>query len=202
MWAAFVLLAATVFASVHAANMNASVIMYDVNTVDNATKTQIGTLQFVQVNGTLTISGMLTGNFTAGSLHGFHIHQNKAITNQCLDAGAHYNPLNVSHAGPDNDINHRHIGDFGNVIANDTTMIMVQISDKIAQLDGKYPVMGLAVVLHEDFDDLGKGTFDDSLTTGHAGKRIACGLIKSSATMSSWFAIASAFVASLLLARH
>jgi len=31
--------------------------------------------------------------------------------------------------------------------------------------------------VHEDEDDLGKGPFEDSLTTGHSGKRIACAII-------------------------
>ena len=32
-----------------------------------------------------------------------------------------------------------------------------------------------AVVVHEGVDDLGVGGFADSLTTGHAGGRLACG---------------------------
>ena len=31
--------------------------------------------------------------------------------------------------------------------------------------------------VHADPDDLGKGGFPDSLTTGHAGGRLACGVI-------------------------
>lgn len=31
--------------------------------------------------------------------------------------------------------------------------------------------------VHADPDDLGKGGFDDSKTTGHAGARLACGTI-------------------------
>lgn len=33
------------------------------------------------------------------------------------------------------------------------------------------------MVIHADEDDLGKGTHDDSKTTGHAGARLACGVV-------------------------
>ena len=38
-------------------------------------------------------------------------------------------------------------------------------------------VIGRSLVIHEDEDDLGKGGFPDSLTTGHAGKRLDCAVI-------------------------
>ena len=49
--------------------------------------------------------------------------------------------------------------------------------DKEVKLRGKYSVIGRSIVIHEDPDDLGKGNHKDSKTTGHAGKRIACGII-------------------------
>lgn len=35
----------------------------------------------------------------------------------------------------------------------------------------------LVQIVHADEDDLGRGGFPDSKTTGHAGARIACGVI-------------------------
>lgn len=36
---------------------------------------------------------------------------------------------------------------------------------------------GFIVQVHAGTDDLGKGGHDDSLTTGHAGGRLSCGVI-------------------------
>lgn len=41
------------------------------------------------------IQGTLTGVLPAGQ-HGFHVHEFGDITNACVAAGGHYNPLNVS----------------------------------------------------------------------------------------------------------
>ena len=41
----------------------------------------------------------------------------------------------------------------------------------------KSNIIGRAIVVHEDIDDNGLGGFDDSLTTGHAGARLSCGII-------------------------
>jgi len=39
-------------------------------------------------------------------------------------------------------------------------------------LYGKNSILGRSVVIHADKDDLGKGNYKDSLTTGHSGKRL------------------------------
>jgi Cu-Zn family superoxide dismutase len=38
-------------------------------------------------------------------------------------------------------------------------------------------IIGRSIIIHQDEDDLGKGNFDDSHTTGHSGARIACSVI-------------------------
>lgn len=71
----------------------------------------------------------------------------------------------------------RHVGDLGNVIADKDGVAVIAIQDKFVSLSGHTCVIGRAVVLHENEDDLGRGGFSDSLTTGHAGSRLACGVI-------------------------
>jgi len=47
----------------------------------------------------------------------------------------------------------------------------------LAALNGPNSIIGRAVVVHADPDDLGLGGHELSSTTGNAGARISCGLI-------------------------
>ena len=52
-----------------------------------------------------------------------------------------------------------------------------KLSDHQVSLFGGHSVVGRACVLHGFTDDLGKGRDAESLKTGNAGPRIACGVI-------------------------
>ena len=56
----------------------------------------------------------------------------------------------------------------------------------MVKLTGETSVIGRSFVVHKDEDDLGKGGHDDSKTTGHAGARLACGVIGLSAPFDIW----------------
>jgi len=107
--------------------------------------------------------------------HGFHIHQFGNLTGGCKTAGGHYNPHGKTHGGPGNP--NRHVGDLGNVEAGADGVGILKLEDDLVQLSGEFSVIGRAMVCHAGEDDLGKGGHDDSLTTGHAGGRVACGVI-------------------------
>ena len=104
-----------------------------------------------------------------------HIHETGDLTEGCKSLCAHYNPFNKTHGGP-NDKN-RHVGDLGNITANDKGVAKIRIFDNLVKLKGKYSVLGRSIVIHEDEDDLGKGDNKECLITGNAGKRIGCGVI-------------------------
>ncbi len=71
----------------------------------------------------------------------------------------------------------RHVGDMGNVVSDGESTTKFEILDPNISLYGQYSVVGRAIVVHADEDDLGLGGHEDSLTTGHAGGRVACGVI-------------------------
>jgi Cu-Zn family superoxide dismutase len=117
----------------------------------------------VEVNATFT---QLSGN------HGFHIHKAGDLRGEgCKGACDHYHigsPQN--HGGPPSQgKKQRHTGDLGNVTEGSYRYVLkdVLVDD----------LFGRSVIIHADEDDYGLGGFEDSLTTGHSGKRIACAII-------------------------
>jgi len=119
------------------------------------------------------ISGTVTG--LSEGKHGFHIHQFGDYSSGCASTGGHFNPAGKNHGGPADE--ERHAGDLGNIIANAEGVAQVEIVDAQVTLTGVNSVVGRAIVVHAGEDDLGKGGFEDSLKTGHAGGRLSCGVI-------------------------
>ncbi|KAL1450642.1 hypothetical protein WDU94_002981 [Cyamophila willieti] len=141
--------------------------------------TPSGNVTFIQHDdGTVTVKGFVTGlkkNTAAPHEHGFHIHEKGDLREGCASLGAHYNPQGKTHGGPEHEV--RHIGDLGNIEVSPSGVANFEFEDKIISLTGPYSILGRGLVIHSDKDDLGKGTFNDSLTTGHAGSRVCCGVI-------------------------
>lgn len=109
--------------------------------------------------------------------HGFHVHALGDLTKGCMSAGGHFNPAGSAHGGPGDSFDRRHAGDLGNVVAGADGKVDVEIEDSLLTLRGELSILGRSIILHADEDDLGKGDFPDSKTTGHAGARLACGVI-------------------------
>jgi Cu-Zn family superoxide dismutase len=117
------------------------------------------------------------------SLHGFHIHEFGDLTEGCKSAGGHFNPWGKTHGGPLD--KERHIGDLGNLKSDDLGVGYVATTDHLIKLFGDQSVIGRSVVVHADEDDVGRGNYPDSKTTGHAGARLACGTIGLSANFKN-----------------
>lgn len=123
--------------------------------------------------GPTTVNVRVTG-LTPGP-HGFHLHEYGDTTNGCISTGAHFNPNNMTHGAPEDEV--RHAGDLGNIVANADGVAEATIIDTQIPLSGPNAVVGRAFVVHELEDDLGKGGHELSLSTGNAGGRLACGVV-------------------------
>ncbi|AES88525.2 Superoxide dismutase [Cu-Zn] [Medicago truncatula] len=133
-----------------------------------------GVVTLTQENeGPTTVNVRITG-LTPG-LHGFHLHEYGDTTNGCISTGPHFNPNQLTHGAPEDEI--RHAGDLGNIIADANGVAEATIVDNQIPLTGPNSVVGRALVVHELEDDLGKGGHELSLSTGNAGGRLACGVV-------------------------
>ena len=106
--------------------------------------------------------------------HGIHIHEFGDLSDGCDSAGGHYNPDGVDHG----DLMQGHVGDLGNIVADEQGIARFKIVARRVDLSGDRSVVGRAMVIHADEDDLGLGGDEESLKTGNAGERLACGVIR------------------------
>ena len=144
---------------------------------DGSLKTGVAIFKEPEVAGIVDISPENNGvriNATFTNLvgyHGFHIHKAGDLRGKgCEGLCDHFNIGPASnHGGPPGSLGPRHTGDLGNVTKGTFTYFL-----KGVKLDD---LIGRSLVIHADRDDLGKGGFSDSLTTGHSGARIACAII-------------------------
>jgi Cu-Zn family superoxide dismutase len=132
-----------------------------------------GTVNFEEQDGKTKITG--TFKYLPPGKHGIHIHEFGDLSNGCVSAGAHFNPYKKTHGGPSDE--ERHVGDLGNVEADAEGNATFELVDHLIKLSGEHSIIGRSLVVHGDEDDLGRGNFEDSKTTGHAGARIICGII-------------------------
>ena len=78
----------------------------------------------------------------------------------------------------DSSASERHVGDLGNVLADASGNVVMEIVDTLATLVGDVDITGKAMVIHEGVDDLGLGGDSGSLATGNAGGRAGCCLME------------------------
>lgn len=90
-------------------------------------------------------------------------------------SGDHFNPDARQHGGPDD--RDRHAGDLGNIRADASGAVRSSQQDTTISLQGRNSVVGRALVIHQQRDDLGRGGNDESRRNGNSGGRIACEII-------------------------
>lgn len=62
-----------------------------------------------------------------------------------MSAGPHFNPTGMEHGGPFDEI--RHVGDLGNITANEQGVASVDIKEALMTLTGDYGVIGRTLVV-------------------------------------------------------
>ncbi|MCH8548027.1 MAG: superoxide dismutase family protein [Balneolaceae bacterium] len=128
-----------------------------------------GTVMFTQTAEGVRVQANISGLDEDG-VHGFHIHEfGDCRADDATSAGGHYNPTGMDHGGPMDE--NRHMGDMGNLEANEDGVAELDYIDEKIELSGVNSILGLAVVVHEQRDDL------ESQPVGDAGGRIGCGII-------------------------
>jgi Cu-Zn family superoxide dismutase len=127
-----------------------------------------GVVEFHAEDGAIRITGQIE-NLSAGE-HGFHIHQYGDLTAGAdgSSAGGHFAPENAPHGAPDAE--QRHVGDLGNITADDSGVAEIDKTDSVVALSGAHSILGRAVVVHADPDSF-------SGKSGEAGSRVAFGVV-------------------------
>ncbi|XP_034236575.1 superoxide dismutase [Cu-Zn]-like [Thrips palmi] len=121
------------------------------------------------------VSGLIHG--LGPGEHGFHLHQEGNLGDDCKAAGPHFNPAKVRHGSPSDAS--QHAGDFGNIVASDQGVATVEFQTPQVSLEPNAVngALGRAFVVHALPDDLGRGNTEESTKTGSAGARVACCIV-------------------------
>ena len=127
-----------------------------------------GVVTFTGTDDGVKVTGEISG-LTPG-LHGFHIHEfGDCSAADGKSAGGHFNPAGTEHGGPDSP--EHHVGDLGNIEANEEGIATVDVTSKMIEFDGENSILGRGLIVHAGQDDL------KSQPSGNAGGRVACGVI-------------------------
>lgn len=127
-----------------------------------------GTVHFIKQGEQVKVEGRITG--LKPGKHGFHVHEYGDLTDMEAgkSAGSHYNPTDMPH-GHQTDPK-RHLGDLGNIEANEAGVATFEFTDPLLQLSGPYSIVGRGLVVHAEPDKF-------TQPQGDAGDRAAVGVI-------------------------
>ncbi|WP_232529928.1 superoxide dismutase family protein [Rosistilla oblonga] len=128
-----------------------------------------GAVRFTQEGDVVKVRGEVTG-LTPGK-HGFHVHEKGDLSDKETgkSTGGHFNPTDQPHGKMTDE--KRHVGDLGNIEANEEGIAMIKIDDSVISLKGEHSIVGRAIVIHAEADQF-------TQPTGDAGARVAFGKIE------------------------
>lgn len=129
-----------------------------------------GSVQFLREPEGVRVVVQLSG-LTPGE-HGIHIHEKgDCSAPDASSAGGHFNPTHRPH-GAREEVEQRHVGDLGNITAGPDGRARLNYVDVHLSLTGPNSIVGRAVIVHANPDDL------VSQPAGNSGPRVACGVIQ------------------------
>lgn len=128
----------------------------------------MGVVKFMDTGNGVKVTADIDG-LAPDSEHGFHIHQFGDCTDpKGLSTGGHYNPEGHQHGKPGDAMSH--VGDMGNIKADDKGHAHVEVTLPAATISGKNGILGRGVIVHANADKF-------TQPVGDAGGRIGCGVI-------------------------
>ena len=125
-----------------------------------------GRVTFIQAENGMHVRGEISG--LAPGEHGFHVHEYGVWSPDGKAAGSHFNPTAQPHG--ERDASKRHVGDLGNIKANENGNATIDLVDPHLTFHGPQSIIGRGLVVHEKADDY-------SQPVGNAGGRVAVGVI-------------------------
>jgi Cu-Zn family superoxide dismutase len=128
----------------------------------------MGIVRFSDTGSGVKVTADIDG-LAPNSEHGFHIHEFGDCSDmaKAMSAGGHYNPEKHEHGKPGA---MSHVGDMGNIKADERGHAHVELTLPEATISGKNAILGRGVIVHEKVDNF-------SQPVGAAGGRIGCGVI-------------------------
>ena len=132
-----------------------------------------GTVSFKAAGQKIRVEARVAG-LTPGE-HGFHVHEaGDCSAADASSAKGHFNPAGRSHGHHGG--SERHAGDMPNLVADASGNATLSAElDMMSLTEGPAGILKRSVVIHADPDDY------KSQPAGNSGKRVACGVISSSA---------------------
>lgn len=106
--------------------------------------------------------------------HGIQIREFADFTQGATTAGEIFNPDGKEHGAPDD--TERKAGDLGNIEVNEDGKATVEINDRYATLFGERCIIGRALVVFENEDDLGKAGDDTEDSTSKKDGSVGDGI--------------------------
>jgi Cu-Zn family superoxide dismutase len=145
-------------------------------TIYDASGKRVGVAFFRERRGKVAVTTAVWN--LAPGFHGFHVHGVGECVAPYTSAGGHFNPTGGDHGD--------HAGDLPSLLVNkDGTGELHFTTDRFS-LDDLFDADGSALMVHADRDNYANiparygGPDADTLATGDAGGRVACGVIERS----------------------